>query len=240
MSKIHLAKGSTQPPKVEGKLRLYSMEFCPFAERPRLILLAKNLPHDIVNVHLKNKPDWIFDLHPEGKVPALDTGSEVVIESLDVCDYLDEKYPEPPLYPQDKERREQDKQLIKEFDELIVFYYKAVYNENGDSYEKHLQNLLPRVQKLEDELKKRGTYFGGDKPNMVDYMIWPWGERAALIPMAFQEKLPDENAFPALYSWCKAMHSQKAVQQTVTSAERLFKLQQQYLQGPDAVDYESI
>lgn len=58
--------GSEQPPKDEGKLRLYSMEFCPYAHRARLILRAKGVPHDIVNINLLNKPEWYFKVHPEG------------------------------------------------------------------------------------------------------------------------------------------------------------------------------
>lgn len=42
------------------------MKFCPFAQRVRLVLLVKNIPHDIVNVDLKNKPEWLFTMQPEG------------------------------------------------------------------------------------------------------------------------------------------------------------------------------
>lgn len=58
--------GSEQPPKEQGKLRLYSMEYCPYAHRARLILRAKAVPHDIVNINLLNKPDWYLKVHPEG------------------------------------------------------------------------------------------------------------------------------------------------------------------------------
>ena len=60
--------GDPIPPKVPGKLRLYSMKYCPYAERVRIVLLAKNIPHDIVNVNLKDKPEWLFELHPEGRL----------------------------------------------------------------------------------------------------------------------------------------------------------------------------
>lgn len=43
------------------------MLYCPYAERARLVLKLKNVPHDIVNVDLKNKPEWLFQLNPEGK-----------------------------------------------------------------------------------------------------------------------------------------------------------------------------
>lgn len=43
------------------------MAFCPYAERARLVLLLKNIPHDIVNIDLKNKPEWLFDINAEGE-----------------------------------------------------------------------------------------------------------------------------------------------------------------------------
>ena len=44
MSLKHLAAGSEMPPLNPGKLRMYSMVFCPFAQRARLVLEAKNIP----------------------------------------------------------------------------------------------------------------------------------------------------------------------------------------------------
>lgn len=60
-------EGSELPPKVDGKLRLYSMEYCPYVHRVRLVLRAKNIDHEIVNVNLINKPEWLFELNAEGK-----------------------------------------------------------------------------------------------------------------------------------------------------------------------------
>lgn len=99
----------------DGEVRLYGMRFCPFTQRVRIVLNAKNIPHNVVNINLKNQPEWYFKIHPDGKVPALDTGNEVVLESLDIADFLDEKFPDPPLYPNDPELKSRDKEFIKKF-----------------------------------------------------------------------------------------------------------------------------
>lgn len=59
--------GSVEPPRTEGILTIYSMKYCPYAQRPLLVLKAKNIPHEIVNINLTRKPDWYFKIHPEGK-----------------------------------------------------------------------------------------------------------------------------------------------------------------------------
>lgn len=75
---------------------------------------------------------------------------------------------------------------------------------------------------------------------MVDYMIWPWGERAAIVGLVHEKDLPSNDEFPHLYSWCKAMRAQRAVQQTETGTNRLFEVQKQYNLGKYDIDYDNI
>lgn len=93
---INLFCQGSQIPKFpeDGKLRLYSMRFCPFAQRSHLVLEAKNIPYHTANINLKEKPEWLVQKSPLGKVPALEIPSEKgdpLIESLIIADYLDDK-----------------------------------------------------------------------------------------------------------------------------------------------------
>jgi len=224
MSTKHLSEGTTCPPLTEGKLRLYSMEFCPYAQRARLVLLAKNIPHDIVNVNLIKKPDWIFKLHPEGKVPALDTGSEVIVESLVICDYLDEKYPEPPLYPAEPAAKANDKELIGKLGLIIEPFYKIIIGIENKTPEEWLKELQTPLEFFENELKKRGVYFGGDRPGMVDFMLWPWAERSGVLAIVLKEALPlKPEDYPSLRRWKKEMKLHPAVQATIHTPEQVHK-----------------
>ncbi|KAB0792162.1 hypothetical protein PPYR_14121 [Photinus pyralis] len=225
MSAKHLATGSEKPPKVEGKLRLYSMEYCPYAHRVRLVLLAKNVPHDIVNLNLINKPEWYKEVHPEGKVPALDIGSKIVVESLDIADYLDEHYPDPPLYPAEPPAREQDKELMKKFGPLGGVFSKLIAGQEKKSAKEWLDELTPHLQVFEDELKRRNTtFFGGDNPGMVDYMLWPWGERAGTVAIVLGEKLPvGADDFKLLRAWMKTMRKVPVVDSIHHGPEKYYK-----------------
>lgn len=57
--------GDVLPP-FTGKLRLFAMRFCPYAERSVLVLNAKKLEHDLVFINLDHKPEWIFNFSPKG------------------------------------------------------------------------------------------------------------------------------------------------------------------------------
>ena len=56
-----------------SQIKLFSARACPFAHRTRLVLTHKQLPFELVEIDLKNKPAW-FDatVSGYGKVPAVE------------------------------------------------------------------------------------------------------------------------------------------------------------------------
>lgn len=88
----------------------------------------------------------------------MDTGTEIITESLIISDYLDQKYPHPPLYPKDDEQKKVDKQLIDSFGDIIGLYSAAVWNKENKHLSEHVTVLKPEIEKLENELEKRGMY----------------------------------------------------------------------------------
>ncbi|CAH0545964.1 unnamed protein product [Brassicogethes aeneus] len=241
MSELHLGKGSTQPAKVEGLLRLYSMKFCPFSQRARLVLKAKSIDHDIVNINVNDKPEWYTNIHPEGKVPALDIGAKVVVESTDICDYLDETYPQVPLYSSDPKVKEQEKVLIKKIGDVVGVFSKCVFGTETKTPEEWLKDILDALDVFEKELTKKGTvFFGGDSPNMVDYMLWPWGERAACVAVVLKEKLPiKDDDIPNVRKWRKEMRKQPACDAIYNGPEKFWKCVEAKLKE-EKIDYDSV
>lgn len=229
MSTVHLIQGNAIPPKKEGVLRLYSMRFCPCAHRVRILFLLKNLPHDIVNINLAKKPDWIWKLNPEGKIPILDTGSEIMAESLDICDYLNDKYPDPPLYPSDEGRRGADKRLIKKFQEDKAMFFTVILNENKKTLAEYASEYMHILEDFDKELANRGKFFGGISPNMVDYMIWPWVERSVVANYIYPEKYDiPEHCLLHLRRWYSEMSNLEVVKATTLDIHRYAKYYKQY------------
>ncbi|XP_044270862.1 pyrimidodiazepine synthase-like [Tribolium madens] len=235
MPSPHLTTGSQQPPKTEGKLRLYSMEFCPYAQRARLVLKAKNIPHDIVNINLIKKPEWYTKIHPEGKVPALDTGSKIIVESLDIANFLDAEYPDNPLC------KPGDKELIQKIAPITDLFYQCLAKTENKSLEEWAQAFAPHLAVFESELEARkSTFFGGEKPGMVDYMLWPWGERAGTIAIAHGAQLPfASDQFPRLRKWRKAMREDKVCSEIYNGPEKFWKCVEMKLKNLPP-DYDSI
>lgn len=126
----------SQVPKFpeDGKLRLYSMRFCPYAQRAHLVLEAKKIPYHTAYINLKHKPEWLTQKSPLGKVPALEIPSakgDPLIESLVIADYLDDQYPQNPLNAKDPLQRARDRILVERFNAVIGPYYKLVFPQAG-------------------------------------------------------------------------------------------------------------
>uniref|UniRef100_A0A8D8UH50 Pyrimidodiazepine synthase n=1 Tax=Cacopsylla melanoneura TaxID=428564 RepID=A0A8D8UH50_9HEMI len=176
----HLSKGSQDPPPQEGKLRVYSMRFCPYAQRVHLILLAKQVPHDPVFINLTEKPEWYVSSVPTAKVPALKTEGSILYESLVISDYLDEKYDGKKLIASSPLQRALDRIFLETFGKLGGPFYKCIMGEGVNAVT--FAEVLTALEPLESELAARGTpYLAGSSPGMVDYMIWPWIERLPVL-----------------------------------------------------------
>ncbi|XP_007443177.1 glutathione S-transferase omega-1 [Python bivittatus] len=232
-----LGKESAAPgPVPEGVIRLYSMRYCPFAQRTRLVLKAKGINHEIVNINLKNKPEWFFEKSPFGMVPVLETSKgQLIYESPITCEYLDEAYPEKKLYPVDPYEKAYQKMLLDYFSKLPPISHKHLLAiKNGEDTSALKNEYQEKLLKLEEILGKHKTkFFGGNSVSMIDYLIWPWFERME----AFQ-LLECLDHTPMLKCWVDVMKLDLAVQATITDPQICKGFLEQYLKNsPEACDY---
>src|SRR6516164_4890985 len=85
-------------------MKLYSYFRSSAAFRVRIALNIKNLDYETAAIHLRRndqgRPDY-RSINPQGLVPALEDGGQILTQSLAIIEYLDEIHPEPPLLPGD-------------------------------------------------------------------------------------------------------------------------------------------
>ena len=82
-------------------LTLYSASDCVHCHRVRLVLAAKGVVYDLVTVNPRSPPEDLLDLNPYNSVPTLVDRDLVLYDTGVICEYLDERYPHPPLMPVD-------------------------------------------------------------------------------------------------------------------------------------------
>ncbi|XP_021555940.1 glutathione S-transferase omega-2 isoform X2 [Neomonachus schauinslandi] len=98
------------------------MRFCPYAHRTRLVLRAKGIRHEVININLRNKPEWYYTKHPFGQIPVLENSKcQLIYESVIACEYLDDAYPGRKLYPYDPYERARQKMLLELFYKILGY-----------------------------------------------------------------------------------------------------------------------
>ncbi|XP_042624251.1 glutathione S-transferase omega-1-like [Cyprinus carpio] len=222
-------------PVPNGLIRLYSMRFCPFAQRARLVLTAKGVKHEIININLKDKPDWFLAKNPSGTVPVLETSSgQVIYESPITCEYLEEVYPEKKLLPSDPFERAQQKMLLEHYSKVIPYFYKiSMGKKRGEDVSAAEVEFTEKVSQLNEFLAKKKTkYFGGDSITMIDYLIWPWFERAEM--MGVKHCLANT---PELRKWIECMLEDPVVKATMFSTEDHKVFFNSYMDGKPNYDH---
>ncbi len=218
----HHKKGDSCPDLdlKDGKIALFNMRWCPYAERTVLVCLAKSIPTQVVNCRLRfERPEFLADKNPDGKVPVIEQKDGTVLaESLIVNDFLDETYPGPKLNPACQTQRAKDRWTVERSAPAFTNYYKVV-NGGGDAEEE--AKFLANVDVIEGELARRGTaYFAGrEKPGMIDYNLWPWFERFPILAELAPGATLKEERFPLLMAWCDKMRKDPVVSQALISVE---------------------
>ena len=88
-------------PRMRNALTLFSARDCVVCHRVRLVLAAKGVSYDLIPVDPANPPEDLVDLNPYHSVPTLVDRDLVLYAASVVTEYLDERYPHPPLMPVD-------------------------------------------------------------------------------------------------------------------------------------------
>ena len=170
-------------------ITLYDAARCPYCARVRIVLAEKAVAYETVEIDLGNRPSWLYELNPSGKVPVLDEDGWILPESAVISEYLDERYPEPPLWPDDPGERAAGRLLVFRFDDFSTPYYALRRGEQGarGRFEEELGAL--------DALLAGIPWLSGRAFGLADVAFLPWLLRA-------RELLGIElGPWPALADW---------------------------------------
>jgi RNA polymerase-associated protein len=82
-------------------MTLFSDAECPQSHRVRMVLAEKGITVEITSIDPDNKPEDLIDLNPYQSVPMLVDRELVLYDPRVIMEYLDERFPHPPLMPVD-------------------------------------------------------------------------------------------------------------------------------------------
>ncbi|HKU38598.1 MAG TPA: glutathione S-transferase family protein [Polyangiales bacterium] len=199
------------------EIKLFSARACPYAHRTRLVLSHKQLPFELVEIDLQNKPAW-FDskVSGYGKVPALQHGDVYLWESAIVNEYLDEVFPEPALLPREPVARARARIWVDyantRFATSFGALLRASVQADLDKHRKELTGVLDYIEHAGlAQLSGDGPFFLGREPSLVDYAFYPWIERWPGLEHHRKLALPPEHT--RLARWHAAVRELPAVRE---------------------------
>jgi glutathione S-transferase len=195
-------------------IKLYDFASSPNCQRVKVVLAEKKLPYETIPIDLKKgeqKKAEFLKLNPYGKVPVVIDGATVLYESLIINEYLDEKYPEPPLMPKDHAKRAKVRILTDYgMNHLDVPYQKIRHEMLKDEKERNQEtidaaktDLKNRLQRLEREIDDQ-SYLAGEF-SLVDAALIP-----RFIRMEGMGVLPDAS-LSKLGGWLNRMKERPSV-----------------------------
>jgi glutathione S-transferase len=127
-------------------ITLYDAPRCPYCARVRIVLAEKDVEYETVEIDLADRPDWIYEKNPLGKVPILEEGAFILPESEVIMEYLEQRYPEPALLPSDPAERALVRLVIHRFDVNLgdAYYAFRRKDENGEERLAHCLSFFER------------------------------------------------------------------------------------------------
>ena len=174
-------------------MKLYNFWRSGTSHRTRIALELKGLTTEYVAVHLAKEEhlkDAFKAVNPQQLVPALDTGSEVLIQSPAIIEWLEEKYSTPALLPRDPVRRAQVRALAAIVgcdihpinNRRILEYLRHTFGTNDDAINAWCGTWISAGFDAYEALlaadTKRGSFSHGDAPTIADCYLIPQIESA--------------------------------------------------------------
>lgn len=171
-------------PRMRNALTLFSSADDVLCHRVRLVMAAKGVAYDLIMVDPQSPPEDLLDLNPYHSVPTLVERDLVLYASSVVTEYLDERYPHPPLMPVDPLSRARLRLAMLRIEHDWVPQVQAIQvgsKAQADAARKRLKELVTASVPLFQASK----FFLNPEMSLADCAMAPiiWRLQALDIPL---------------------------------------------------------
>lgn len=189
--------------------RLWAFEYSPFAGKARAAFVEKGVPFELVEIHPVKRPGRLRELNPLNRVPVLELPDATIRESSIICEWLEETYPDPPLWPASPGQRAAARGWAKYIDDTLTESFflgmrKLAFGRDEDDPPDITERLHARLARhwvvIEGVLEASGgPWICGELFTYADIGAMPLAVR---LPQWKPELLPDS---PHATAWLEAL-----------------------------------
>lgn len=194
-------------------MSLYSDATDPSSHAVRFVLAEKAINVEILNVQGDDKPEDLLELNPYNTILTLVDRELVLYEAQIIMEYLDERFPHPPLMPVDPVARAHNRLFryrIKRDIYPLVDDLESGQSERTTPARKSLKDHLTAIAPLFSQKK----YFMSDEYSLVDCYLVPvlWRLPAYKVNLPAQAK--------SLVQYAQRLFERDAFESSLTEPER--------------------
>lgn len=193
-------------------MTLYSVPTSTYSHRARIVLSEKDIVADIVDIDPVSKPEDLLAVNPYDVTPTLVDRELMLYDSRIIMEYLDERFPHPPLLPVDPVSRARCRMALYRIEQ--DWYTPVDCLEEGgrdsDRIRKELRESIASVSPILDRM----PFFLHDEFTIVDCSIAPilWRLPYLGVDLPGQAK--------ALHRYAERMFERPSFQASLSQAER--------------------
>ena len=194
-------------------MTLYTSPTCALSHCARFVLFEKGITADIEFFDSSEPPEDLLELNPTGESPTLIERDLVLYDSRIIMEYLDERFPHPPLHEMDPVSRANSRMIIKRIDQDWYQLLDEILN-SGEKKSARAKKMLKESLIAAAPVFESRPYFMSDEFSLID---------CAMAPLLW--RLPgigiDINSLGSAISvYANRLFSREAFQQSLSDAEK--------------------
>lgn len=198
-------------------MNLFTSPTCPYSHLARIVLAEKDITFESIDVNLDSPPEDLSELNPYNTVPTLIDRDLVLYDSRVIIEYLDERFPHPPLMPVDPVSRAKTRLALHRVEKD---WYPLMHDimHKGEKTVAKSRKILRESIVSSNELFKVMPFFLSEDYTLVDATIAPLLWRLSTLGI----ELPAEAK--AVADYAERIFSREAFQLSLTEAETEMRL----------------
>ena len=194
-------------------MSLFSSASCPQSHRVRVVLAEKGITVEIVEVDNNHKPEDLIDLNPYNTVPTLVDRELVLYDPRAIMEYLDERFPHPPLMPVDPVSRARTRLALYRIEHDWYDLTQALESRGEKTASKARKQLRDSLTSSAEVFAAK-PFFLSDEFSLVDASILPilWRLKHYEVELPRQAK--------AVIDYANRMFERESFQASLSETER--------------------
>ncbi|PVU88589.1 hypothetical protein BB559_005526 [Furculomyces boomerangus] len=204
---------------------------CPYANRAVISLLEAGVDFEEILIDLENKPEWIKEVNPASKVPALRlSDGKILAESVQIAEFIAESYPESNLLPLDPYKRYEVRTFLEFTSSLGPLLYQLLNLAKSPRDEKtvdeKISQIVAKLRQVNEKLKEHsneGPYFDGNHFSFADIIPFTIFERINIASQIVGCPIKDFEGLDCVIEWAKAIRARESYKKGVATSQEMYE-----------------